>query len=159
MRASKRKLRTKKTAVKSQPAVNAKPAEAKKEGLHMQQSEQRNSGNNNTDLDDFVRVQRHAKLWKWAEFLSDNGFQVHMKTDGSLRAVCMGCGKPYTARFRHAKKHIDKCPLPAKDNPSREERVVAVVDMPTEGSRIEMAWTTPNGRRVEAVATIAEVKQ
>lgn len=109
-------------------------------------------------LSDDVQVSQFSKLarlWHYAKVLSASGFAVSMK-NGSMRAACMGCGRLYTSRFRHAKNHMKKCTMPFRG--VEEGQVVASVELPKPGSRVEMTWLTPQGRSVKTVSVIEEVQ-
>lgn len=102
-------------------------------------------------------ARQQARLWYWASFLTEHGFTVSMSNKGNLRAVCVGCGRKYDSRFKFAKQHIDRCPMPPKEEPKIGD-VVATIALPRQGDRLELAWVV-NGRRIRAVAEITEVNK
>lgn len=99
-------------------------------------------------------AQRQARLWYWASYLTENNFLVSMDSKGDLRAKCIGCGKTYEERFKWAKYHIDKCPLPSPI--TKVGDVIATISLPKTGDKFELAWPGPNGRKVRFVAQIVE---
>lgn len=114
---------------------------------------------NNDDVHVIDEARRQARLWYWASFLSERGFTVNMNSKGSLRAVCVGCGRKYDSRFKFAKQHIDRCPMPPKEEVFKTGDVIGSITLPRQGDKLEIAWVASNGRRVRAVAEITEVNR
>lgn len=102
-----------------------------------------------------TEAQRQARLWYWASFLTEHNFTVSMDTKGTLRATCIGCGRCYKSRYKHAQHHLAKCPMP---NVAKTGQVVARIDVPSRGDRLELNWIRQDGSKVHATAQIMEVR-